>query len=113
MSQFDLYETINTTLSEAKSNKGGQLYVLIGIQDNLSQDKIGGPFVDHPEEEEVALFSSFAEAKKYVKKYKLTKPDVRFGGETFPFRKKSLLGRYNSVEIREYKTPLPLPLDPK
>lgn len=93
--------------------KGGQLYILIGIEDNLGQDKIGGPFVDHPEETEIALFSSFAAAKKFVKKHTLSKPDRRFGGETFPFRKTSLLGPYNSVEITEYQKPLPLPLDPQ
>jgi len=106
---------LSTIINEAKRKlaKGGQLYLLVGIEDNLSQDRIGGAFVKHPSETEIALFSSHVAAKKFVKKNSLAKPDRRFGGETFPFRKTSMLGPYNSVEIREYQKPLPLPLDPQ
>ncbi len=101
------------SINEAKQAPKGQLYVVIGTNINLSQDRVGGDFSENPTETEIALFSSEKLAKTWIKKNTLSKPKVMFGGEELPFRGKTLLGFYNSAEVESYQKPLPLPLDPK
>lgn len=100
-------------LNEAKRAPKGQLYVVIGTEENLSQSRVGGDFTEHPEETEIALFSSEKLANAWIKKNTLSKPKIMFGGVEEPFRSKTLLSNYNSAHVEAFEKPLPLPLDPK
>lgn len=106
-------ESISHSDESLISESQGQLYVVIGIKDNLYQDTVGSSFSKHPSEEHVALFTSEKLAKAWIKKNRINRPKKEFGGETLPFNKKGLLRHYNDAFVQPYNTPLPLPLDPK
>ena len=50
------------------------MYALVGHYNDVSQEKVGGPFLDHCYEEIVALFTTEEKAKKYIKKNTLKNP---------------------------------------
>lgn len=88
-------------------------YEVIGISDNLHQDKVGGPFTEHPTEEVVARFTSLDKAKKFIKKCKLKKERHESFYGPVKFKKNSLLGYYNHAEIGTYHVEPEIPVDPE
>ena len=106
---MNLINKINKILNEKEGKRGGELWLLIGIIDDVYQDKIGGDFESHLSEFDIALFTSKKKAEDYVKKQKLRKP-IRdaFDSEKI-FNQKGPLAPYSDYEIKLYqKAKLPI-----
>ena len=87
-------------------------WVLIGEEDNISQDFIGGNFVEHPTEEVVAYFTSYDKANAYVDKRLLKHPkhESFFGMRIF--KNDSSMSIYNRYRIEKYFHH-EIPIDPE
>lgn len=87
------------------------MYELVAVYNDIGQDKIGGPFVDHYREEVVALFTSKELADNYIKLSRLKNPIRRTFASTRVFRRNSLLRNAESAFIQPKEDPL-LVIDP-
>lgn len=52
----------------------GEIYVVVGETEIVSQNKIGGPFETSYDKEVVCAFFSYEKAKSYIESMKLKKP---------------------------------------
>ena len=88
-------------------------WAIRATREELHQKKIGEAFDLHEETEIVALFSTEAAARRYIKKATLKNPQPRRGFEPAKvFRKTSLLWRYDYAEVEPWGEP-DYPLDPE
>lgn len=75
-----------------------KVYVIIGIKENVYQDTIGGPFVEHPDKEIIKICSNLDDAINFVKLAKLSKGKRQPYGDTVYYR-----GGYYDMEIEEHE----------
>ena len=87
------------------------MYVLIGEGYSVAQDKIGGDFVEHDFEEEVALFTFKADAKAFAENMRLKTPKRKSFSSPQVFRVTSRMSPYTSYRVEEYRT-LELDINP-
>ena len=80
-------------------------YALYGLNSNNSQDIIGGPWVEHPSKDLIAVFTSFEKASQYVSRSRLKNPKHFTWGNSKVFRNGSLLAVYEDCEIEQYFEP--------
>lgn len=78
------------------------MFELVGIINDVSQDKIGGPFLDHEREEVVATFDNEKDALAYIKKARLKQRKYNTYVSDDVFRKKSLLAMCEYAYVRKY-----------
>ena len=86
---------------------------IIGVDNEVYQEKIGEAFLDHYSERIVATFDSEEAARSYVKKAKLKHPKRRSFGSTVTFRTDSLLRHYESAYIEPVIEEAPPPHNPE
>lgn len=97
----------------AEGDKSMRKWAIRATREELYQKKIGEAFDVHEETEIVALFSTEAAARRYIKKATLKNPQPRRGFEPAKvFRKTSLLWRYDYAEVEPWGEP-DYPLDPE
>jgi len=80
------------------SIKKDELWVLIGIEDNVS-----GNFKLPKSEKEVGLFTTENKAEEYVKKYKLKEPIYKLYDSVKIFKRESPLASYSDYRIELYE----------
>lgn len=56
-----------------------KVYIVIGEKENVHQDEIGGPFIEHPIKEVVCAFLKEEDATSFVAKSRLKKPKKKDG----------------------------------
>lgn len=78
------------------------MYVLIGEGYSVSQDRVGGDFVEHDFEEDVALFTSKADAKAFAENVRLKTPKPASFAAPQVFRITSRMAPYTSYRIETY-----------
>jgi len=78
------------------------MFVLIGEGSDCYQEKVGGQFIDHDFEDQLALFPSEKSAKKFAEGFRLKSARHGSFGDYAIFRKSSILARYSSYRIEEY-----------
>jgi len=76
------------------SIKKDELWVLIGIEDNVS-----GNFKLPKSEKEVGLFTTENKAEEYVKKYKLKEPIYKLYDSVKIFKRESPLASYSNCRV--------------
>lgn len=84
-------------------------YELWGYEENISQDKIGGPFIKHGKWELVAVFTTLEKAESYIKKSRLKNIKKSWSGDQV-FKNNSILRNHQDCEIREFIEPV---IDPE
>ena len=87
------------------------MFELVGIYDDVYQERIGERFESHISEGVVAIFSSRRLAEHYVRDSRLVRPRRGWCVE-YPFRRSSLLSMAVGYEIREYHPEPDPPVDP-
>lgn len=78
------------------------MYVLIGEGYNVSQDRVGGDFVKHDFEEQIALFTYKADAKAFAENTRLKTPKPKSFASPQVFRITSRMAPYTSYRIETY-----------
>jgi hypothetical protein len=89
------------------------MFALVAHKNDISQEKIGGNFLDHYSSEIVALFDKEKDAKEYIKRAKLKNP--RFGRvfeDDRVYKKGSLLHNAYDASVVPYEISQ-YPLNPK
>lgn len=88
------------------------MFELIALYEEVSQDKIGGPFTSHFTEEIIGLFHEHTLAELYIEKSKLKNPIRQTFASTRVFRKNSLLSRAVSARVVKTSATVDTPIDP-
>lgn len=86
---------------------------LIGVYNDVYQEKIGERFLDHYSEKIVATFSSAKLAKAYIKNSKLKQPKRETYGPDKVFKDKSLLSGAIGASVEKDYGQVELPHDPE
>jgi hypothetical protein len=73
-------------------------YLLIGIKNEVYQEKIGEAFLDHYDEELIATFDTREEAEQYIELSRLKTPSQSFLSAKV-FRDRSLLSNCEDARI--------------
>jgi hypothetical protein len=63
-----------------------EVYIVIGVKENVYQDTIGGPFTEHPDKEIVEIFLSEDDVKEFIASQELKKPKRVSYGDTLYYR---------------------------
>jgi len=77
------------------------VYIVIGVKENVYQDKIGGPFISHKNKELICGFKTEEECIEYIKNQRLNKPKKQRFGDTSYYKNGYLEMEYEIVEIKE------------
>ena len=88
-------------------------WCIIGTSNDVYQDKIGEPYLDHYAEEVIATFDTKEMAEDYIKKSRLKQPKRRSFASTIMFRSKSLLSGCEDAEAQEFEEEYPPPHNPE
>ena len=75
------------------------MFDLIGLKNDIGQDRIGGNFLDHYEEKLIATFDNEKDAKDYIKKSKLKHIQKRSYASDKVFKSRSLLSSCESAWV--------------
>lgn len=75
------------------------VYIVIGESECVYQDKIGGPFTEHPTKEIVTGFFKEKDAKNYIKNCKLKQPKHQSYGDTSYYKGGYFSMEYEAVSI--------------
>lgn len=78
------------------------MFVLVGIKNDVSQDTITGPFVNHYEKKYLATFDTEQMAQDYINKSMLPKPIKRSFSSKEVFKSQSLLRNCEYADIETW-----------
>lgn len=88
-------------------------YCIIGTEEEVGQDKIGGPFESTFKDEVVATFDKKEDALTYLEESRLKNIKKVTYGPDVVFKSKSLLRGFVSAHVALYLPELPPPHNPK
>lgn len=74
-----------------------KVYIVVGVRENVYQDRIGGDFSAHPSKEIVQVFCKEQDAKDFIESNRLAKPKRVSYGDTSYYKTGHL-----ELEIEEH-----------
>ena len=85
---------------------------LYGVINTYTSNSYTGETEDCEEKDLIATFDTVEQAKKFVESCKLKTPVQNNWSNNEPYKKRSLLGGYGSVEIEPPEEPVSVPHNP-
>ena len=70
------------------------IYIVLGEREGVYQEKIGEPFIAHPQKEVVKAFKSYEKANQFILSQRLSKPKRQRFGDTAYYK-----GDFYDMEI--------------